>query len=76
MVMITSSTKCSGTGALIQTYLKNTNLNKPIQDGGDAKAHLWLNRLSGTNEQTGVNQREAFASNKLNLKCIVSYNQK
>ena len=23
--------------------------NKPIQDGGDAKAPLWLNRLSGTN---------------------------
>ena len=46
--------------------------NKPIQDGGEAKAPLWLNRLSGTNwltnwltnEQTGVNQREAFASNK------------
>ena len=23
--------------------------NKPIQDGGEAKAPLWLNRLSGTN---------------------------
>ena len=23
--------------------------NKPIQDGGDADAPLWLNRLSGTN---------------------------
>ena len=22
--------------------------NKPIQDGGEAKAPLWLNRLSGT----------------------------
>ena len=25
------------------------NINKPIQDGGEAKAPLWLNRLSGTN---------------------------
>ena len=23
--------------------------NKPLQDGGEAKAPLWLNRLSGTN---------------------------
>ena len=23
--------------------------NKPIQDGGEAKAPLWLNQLSGTN---------------------------
>ena len=26
--------------------------NKPIQDGGEAKAPLWLNRLSGTDELT------------------------
>ena len=26
----------------------NLHINKPIQDGGEAKAPLWLNRLSGT----------------------------
>ena len=26
----------------------HSNFNKPIQDGGEAKAPLWLNRLSGT----------------------------
>ena len=29
--------------------LENMNKNKPIQDGGEAKAPLWLNRLSVTN---------------------------
>ena len=24
-------------------------INQPIQDGGEAKAALWLNQLSGTN---------------------------
>ena len=30
-------------------YLVDRQRNKPIQDGGEAKAPLWLNRLSGTN---------------------------
>ena len=29
--------------------LVNFLINKPFQDGGEAKAPLWLKRLSGTN---------------------------
>ena len=32
-----------------QKILSTHAANKPIQDGGEAKAPLWLNRLSGTN---------------------------
>ena len=29
-------------------YVTKISRNKPIQEGGQAKAPLWLNRLSGT----------------------------
>ena len=29
-------------------HFQDQDGNKPIQDGGEAKAPLWLNRLSGT----------------------------
>ena len=32
-----------------EKQLREMKKNKPIQDGGEAKAPLWLNWLSGTN---------------------------
>ena len=48
--VIEASTPFSGLGGEGVTDKKYEILaNKPIQDGGEAKAPLWLNRLSGTN---------------------------
>ena len=41
--------KTGGINTIFLDKLQYYNNNKPIQDGGEAKAPLWLNRLSGTN---------------------------